>query len=317
MVSEQAWIHKGIRTLLAVAPGLGFYLIRGDPLGVGFAFAALCLSVAYNDESFRPIHLVGMALVAAGLMPVAVWSHEQAISYVVGCALIGGVAVLITRSNKLPPRVCIWCLIYVLYQSSEVQDLRTSFGFAALVPPAALWAFVVCFWLWPRRCPQAAKTPKAQSISALLNAACAALSMACAGVAVIALNLSHGNWAVWSAYTVIRPNRKVTFQRSVQRTAGAVIGCAVGFITIEAFKGAPVILGGLTLLGVIFMVAFENYVVAVAIRSCLAPLAGVALHYDPIAIVETRFLGVFIGVTIGTLFILLFTSRQTVKPVVH
>jgi uncharacterized membrane protein YccC len=83
---------------------------------------------------------------------------------------------------------------------------------------------------------------------------------------------------------------------------------------IEAFRGAPVVLGGFTLLGVIFMVAFENYVLAVAIRSCLAPLAGFALHFDPITIVEARFLGVLIGASIGTSLTLLFTIRQKAKP---
>ena len=314
MVVEQAWVNKAIRTLLAVAPGLGFFLIRGDPLGVGFAFAALCLSVAYNDESFRRIHLVGMAAVAAGLMPVAVWLHEQPVSYVVGFALIGAATALITRSRKLPPRVCIWCLIYVLYQSSELQTLRTAFGFAALMAPAALWTYVVCFWLWPRRFQKPPTTARGESISTPLHAACAALSMACAGAAVVALNLSHGNWTIWSAYTVIRPTRKVLLQRSFRRAIGAVIGCAAGFVMIEAFRGAPLVLGGFTLLGVIFMVAFENYVLAVAIRSCLAPLAGFALHFDPIAIVEARFLGVLIGVSIGTSLTLLFTSRQKAKP---
>jgi hypothetical protein len=97
-VTGQAWVHKGVRTLLAVAPGLGFFLIKGDPLGVGFAFAALCLSVAYNDQSFRPIHLVSMAGAAAGLMPVAVWLHEHAVLYVLGFALVGAGSMCFIRA---------------------------------------------------------------------------------------------------------------------------------------------------------------------------------------------------------------------------
>jgi uncharacterized membrane protein YccC len=71
------------------------------------------------------------------------------------------------------------------------------------------------------------------------------------------------------------------------------------------------ILTALTLAAVFFMVAFENYVLAVSVRSCLAPLAAIALHYDPITTVEARFLGIAVGVILGTLFTLLFTRRET------
>jgi Fusaric acid resistance protein-like len=310
-VTGQAWVHKGIRTLLAVAPGLGFFVIKGDALGVGFAFAALCLSVAYNDQSFRPIHLVSMAGAAAGLMPVGVWLHEQAVLYVLGFALIGAGAVIVTRSRKLPPRVTTWCLIYVLYQSSELRDVPTALGFAALMVPAAIWTYLVCFWFWPHRSSESTKNAKEKAISMPLHAVCAALSMAVAGTAVFMLNLSHGNWAIWSAYTVIRPSRLVSLQRSARRTLGAVIGCTVGFLTIEALGGVPALITALTLVGVFFMVAIENYVLAVAVRSFLAPLAAIALHSDPVTTVEARFLGIAIGVTIGTLFTLLITRRIT------
>jgi hypothetical protein len=253
-----------------------------------------------------------MAGAAAALMPVAVWLHEYALLYALGFALIGAGAVIVTRSRKLPPRVPIWCLIYVLYQSSELQSLHTAIGFATLMAPAALWTYVVCFRFWPHRSPELAKTAKGDPIGVPLHAACAALSMAFAGAAVFAFNLSHGNWAIWSAYTVIRPNRKVSLKRSARRALGAVIGCVIGFLTIEAFRDVPVVLTVLTLLAVFFMVAFENYVLAVAVRSFLAPLAAIALHADPVSTVEARFLGIAVGVTIGTLFMLLFTSRQ--KP---
>jgi Fusaric acid resistance protein-like len=277
---------------------------------VGFAFAALCLSVAYNDQSFRPIHLVCMASAAAGLMPVAVWLHEHAVLYVLGFALLGAGGVTVTRSRKLPPRVTTWCLIYVLYQSSELRDVRTALGFATLMVPAAIWTYMVCFWFWPHRSSESTKNAKEKAISMPLNAICAALSMAVAGTAVSVLNLSHSNWAIWSAYTVIRPSRQVSLQRSARRALGAVIGCSVGFLTIEAFGGVPALITALTLVGVFFMVAIENYVLAVAVRSFLAPLAAIALHSDPVMTVEARFLGIAVGVTIGTLFTLLITKTS-------
>ena len=164
---------------------------------------------------------------------------------------------------------------------------------------------------WPHRLPRPAKPETGKPLGAPLHAACAALAMASAGAAVVIFHLSHGNWAIWSAYTVIQARRQTSLQRSARRALGAVIGCATGFVVIEIFRDIPMILTALTLAAVFFMVAFENYVLAVSVRSCLAPLAAIALHYDPITTVEARFLGIAVGVILGTLFTLLFTRRET------
>src|SRR5262245_64149742 len=95
-LGQHAWLHKSARTLLAVAPGLIFFVNTGEPRGVMFAFAALCLSVPYGDHSFRPVHLAG-------------------------CAVAGVAHVLVSRSAILPPRVPTWVLIYLLYESSELH----------------------------------------------------------------------------------------------------------------------------------------------------------------------------------------------------
>ena len=60
-------------------------------------------------------------------------------------------------------------------------------------------------------------------------------------------------------------------------------------------------------------VPYEKYALAVSVRSALAPLAAFALHYDPLETAEARFLCILIGVIIGTLFMLLFTSERLVK----
>jgi len=76
-VTSVAWVHKGVRTLLAVAPGLIVFVTTSDERGVAFAFAALCLSVPYGDQAFRPAHLVGSALASALLMPILPWLHHR------------------------------------------------------------------------------------------------------------------------------------------------------------------------------------------------------------------------------------------------
>jgi Fusaric acid resistance protein family len=250
-LAEQGWLHKSARTLLVVAPGLVFFVSTGDQRGVMFAFAALCLSVPYGDHNFRPVDLVGCALVSILLMPAVFWLQSYPMLYVRFLALAGIVFTLMRRSTALPPRMPIWVLIYILYQSSELHDEGWSAVLTAglLVPPAALWVYVICFYLWPWRGEetgsQAAGAPE-PGMSVPVNAACAALSVASAAAVTFVFNLPHPNWAVWSALTVIRPARAVSLRHSAERLAGAVIGCLVGLAAIQALGDKPLLMGATT-----------------------------------------------------------------------
>src|SRR5262245_45030035 len=314
-LGQHAWLHKSARTLLAVAPGLVFFVSTGEPRGVMFAFAALCLSVPYGDHSFRPVHLAGCAVVSGLLMPATVWLQYHPALYVPVCAVAGVAHVLVSRSAILPPRVPTWVLIYLLYESSELhgEAWPTVVTAALLVAPAALWVYVGCFYLWPWRGEETggrAASTSALGMSVPVNAACAALSMASAATATFAFHLPHPNWAIWSALTVIRPARAVSLRRAAERLMGAVIGCAVGLGAVQALSEAPFVLAAITVVVVVFMVAFEQYTLAVAIRSALAPLAAFALRGDALAAGQARFVCIFIGAAIGTTFMLLLSSDR-------
>ena len=130
-----------------------------------------------------------------------------------------------------------------------------------------------------------------------------------AAIITFVFNLPHPNWTVWSSLTVIRPARAVSLHRSGERLAGAVIGCALGLGAVRALNDAPAMLAVLTVVGVAFMVAFEQYTLAVAVRSALAPLAAFALSGDALGAGEARFYCILIGVTIGATWILILSSQ--------
>jgi hypothetical protein len=314
-LAPQAWLHKSARTLLVVAPGLTFFISTGDQRGVMFAFAALCLSVPYGDHGFRPVHLAGCGLVCILLLPAGFWLQFYPTLYVLCIALAVVAYTLVQRSGILPPRVPTWVLIYLLYQSSELHHTgwSTVVTAALLVAPAVLWDYVACFYLWPWR----GEEPRGQAagasepgMSVSLNAACAALSVASAAAVTLMFNLPHPNWAVWSALTVIRPTRAVSLRRSAERLAGAMIGCALGLGAVWAFHDQAATLAVCTVVVVLFMVAFEQYTLAVTIRSALAPLAAFALHGDALAAGKARFFCILIGVAIGTALMLILSSRR-------
>lgn len=72
----------------------------------------------------------------------------------------------------------------------------------------------------------------------------------------------------------------------------------------------PLLLAATTVVVVLFMVSFEQYTLAVTIRSALAPLAAFALRGDAIAAGQARFFCILIGVAIGTTFMLILSSHR-------
>ena len=145
------------------------------------------------------------------------------------------------------------------------------------------------------------------------HAACAALSIGSSAAVTFAFHLPHPNWAIWSSLTVIRPERATSLRRSAERLAGAVIGCALGLGAVQALGDEPRVLAAITVVAVLFMVAFEQYTLAVAVRSALAPLAAFALQGDALAAGQARFLCILIGVAIGTAFMLILSSRRMAR----
>jgi hypothetical protein len=309
----QPWIHKAVRTALATAPGLAWYIWRGDRLGVMAAFAALCFAVPYADRSWRATQLAGSAALGMVLMPLATWLHEVPVAYVIAAAAGGAAYIAAQRTKLVTPRVAIWTLIYVLYASSELRGAPDWEVLAAalLVVPTTVWVWAVCR-VWPERGSEPAehRTASGPTMSIAVHATCSGAAAALAALTTFAFGLPHPNWAIWSALTVIRPSRNEAQRRSIQRLAGMTVGASVGIAAATSLAGHPDILQAMTATAVVLMVAFEQYVLAVAVRSALAPLAAWSLHDAALAAGEARMLCILVGVAIGTAATLLFSTPR-------
>ena len=311
------WLQKAIRTGLAVAPGLAWWAATGDALGVTFSFASLCLSVAYGDASFTGRHLAIMAVLAALLLPGATWIEARPFVCVPVIMAAMVVVVLVRRRTEVPDRMTNWLLIFLLYQASELsgEGIAASLRPAALIPPAAVWTWIVCFLLWPGRGVEPARTSKsAQPAAAAVmsvprHAICAALATGAAASAAFLLHLSHVNWAIWSAITVVQSGAGASLVKSIKRVIGGAFGCALGILLLTVLHAVPWLLAAVTAVLVFLMVAPEFYTLAVAIRSALAVLAGAALDGNGAAAGLARIENIAIGVALALLFVTLLTPR--------
>jgi hypothetical protein len=315
------WLQKAIRTGLSVAPGLIWWATTDDKRGVAFAFPALCLSVTYGDAGLRPRHLAAMAVLAALLLPGATWLEAHPLPCVPIVMAAMAVNVLVRRRTKVPTRVSNWLLIYLLYQASEIsQDgIGAALVPALLVPPAAVWTYIVCFLLWPNRGEAAPKGAKAEAaiMSVPRHALCAGLAAGIAATAAFLLHSTHVNWAIWSAITVVQSGTHDSLVKSGRRILGAAIGCSVGYTMLVTLHALPWLLGAITAVLVVLMVAPETYVLAVAIRSTLAILASLQLGGDAAATGLARIENIAIGVAVALVLVLAFAPagwRRSAQP---
>ena len=114
------WLQKAARTGFAVLPGLLWWAATDDTRGIIFAFAALCIAASYGG-GVRARHMLGMGLIGALLLPGATWIEARPLACVPVIMAMMIAYVLIRRRTALPERLSTWLLIFLLYQSSELN----------------------------------------------------------------------------------------------------------------------------------------------------------------------------------------------------
>lgn len=299
---QPAWLQKAIRTGLAVSPGLTWWSQTGDAHGVAFAFAALCLSVMYNDGGLTPSGLAIVAVLAGSLLPGVTWLEAHPFACVPAVMAAMAINVLVRRLSTVPGGTINWLTIYVLYQASELSadGIAAAIVPALLVPPAALWVGIICFVVWPYRGGLEKKVSgPSQTMSVTAHVLCAALAAGAASTAAFTMQLSHVNWAIWSAMTVVQSGARDSLVKSGRRLTGAAIGCSAGFVLLWLLYPHPHTLAVVTSLIVMIMVAPETYIIAVSVRSALAILAAFQLSGSGVAAGLARIENIIIGVTIA------------------
>ncbi|HUC18200.1 MAG TPA: FUSC family protein [Acetobacteraceae bacterium] len=305
---QPPWLQKAIRTGLAVAPGLSWWAAKGDVHGISFAFAALCLSVPYGDAKARPRHIAAMALLAAVLLPGTTWLEARPLACVPSVMAAMVVFVTLRRRTKIPGTLVNWLTIFLLYEASELSPhgIDATLVPSLLVFPAAGWMILVCFVLWPGRGvsrTQAAK-PSGVAMSVPRHVLCAVLAAGSAASVAFLLGSTHVNWAIWSAITVVQSGVQESLVKSGRRIAGGILGCTAGYAALLVLHGLPWLLGAVTAVLTVLMVAPETYVLAVSFRSALAILAATELYGDGAAAGLARIENIAIGVVLALAVIL-------------
>ena len=98
--------------------------------------------------------------------------------------------------------------------------------------------------------------------------------------------------------------------KSGRRVVGAALGCAIGYALLVWLHALPWLLGAITAILVVLMVAPETYVLAVAIRSALAILASLELGNDAVAAGLARIENIALGVGVALVFVLAFAPAS-------
>jgi len=314
---QPPWLQKAIRTGLAVTPGLSWWAAKGDVRGISFAFAALCLSVPYDDTKVRPRHIVVMALLAAALLPGATWLEAHPISCVPSVMAAMVLFVAVRRCTKIPGALVNWLTIFLLYEASELspQGIGATLQPSLLALFAAGWSLLVCFVVWPGRgvsYTQAAKS-SGTAMSVPRHILCAVLAAGSSATAAFLLHSTHVNWAIWSSITVVQSGVQESLVKSGRRIVGGIFGCSAGYAALLVLHGLPWLLGAVTSVLTVLMVAPETYVLAVSFRSALAILAATELSDSGAAAGLARIENIAIGVVLALVVILALSPGSIMR----
>jgi hypothetical protein len=127
-----------------------------------------------------------------------------------------------------------------------------------------------------------------------------ALAVAVAAAFVEWLQLPYGQWVIWSAASVVTGNVYSGHKKLYSRTLGAIIGVPLGICLSFVIPPSTITLPLITVIGLLTLVSFRRYVVAISLRCACAAL-GVALvtHSHPLAALRAG--NIMIGGLLGVL----------------
>jgi hypothetical protein len=306
------------QAILVLAPMLALALISGDSSWLLAMVVTISAYIGREQSGLAPVGvLLHGAAIAAGFF-ILVVSLAAPLVFVISTAALASLSILLTAKGMKLRSLGNFTFIPALYLTYEIsggapQPSLMAHGvnflpvIIAAVFPVMLLSAIKHNNVKPVGCSVIAHFGKIFSRIEFGDPTLYGETMLTVAVAVAVatafvewLQLPYGQWVIWSAASVVTGNAYSGYKKLRSRTLGAIIGAPLGiclsFVTPHSTITIPLI----TVIGLLTLVCFRRYVVAMSIRCACAAL-GVALvtHSDPLA--ALRAVNIIIGGLLGVL----------------
>lgn len=304
--------HRALLLSVAVlAPLLIVSVVTGDTASARGGVVAMSALIASERSGLAPVGVAaqGLVIVAGVALILTAAPHPPLLAASVA-ALACGCFVVTARGQRLRS-LASFTFIPILYVGFELHEgadgangpmLRSVAAVTALaIAPVILVAAIrhhrgrsggyvrhmTRLMRWSDHGPR-------ESVGAALIA----LMMGTAVAVQLAswLHLHHGQWAVWSAVSVISAG--AALRKLGDRAVGALIGVPLGIGAGLVMPGSQSVVEAAVLVGLLTLTAIRPYRLAFATRCGCVALALIASHHSDLAAAE-RVEGVLLGGVIG------------------
>lgn len=300
------------RTLAVCAPTIALYGATGDARWLLASIATVSIAIAVERVGIAPLGaLAQSAAIVAGFLSLSCALSAWP-AFVAGCAVLAAAAVALSRCGARLRSLGNFVFIPSLYLTCEAAAAHHSatrlvpYLGAAMLPaialsgvqawrnaPAAHRLHALARWRGARELGRpAASSDAAQAIVAV------ALAVAAAALLVEWRHIDNGQWAIWSAASVVTGDAATARVKLRDRGLGALAGVPLGLAAGHALPHGALVYTLATLASVLTLVAFRHYATGFGARcACIACASWVAQQSTAIA--AERVVNVLAGGLIG------------------
>ena len=312
----RAHLHwRGLRLgFLSTAPLLGIALATGDPVWLRAGLVGVSLVLGWLESGLAPLGVTvqATAITALFLLLAATRDHPVLFSLLAAAA-----ACAVVRLGCFGARLRTmgaFSFIPAVYLAFDVGATHPGLRAAVSSLPAiaASLASVLAVMVLGQGCRRldlsrlrsvgihdwGAARAHARPMSA------AALSVGLVTALVLCLPLTSGQWAVWSALSIVTAEAGREGRKLRDRCIGACLGVPVGVALSLALPHGRFVEAGAMLAAMMTLVAIRHYLACIASRWALVAVAAAASGASPLAAFE-RILDVIGGGAIGLLGVVL------------
>lgn len=311
IVDEIKWGSLG-RGLLAVAPTTVAALVTGDARWFKAGLVAMSSFIASERVNLLPLGVLlhGLAILLG--YAVMTWSLADPLLFVICCALFGGLTVAVMSWGSNLRLVGSFTFIPALYLTCEAAEGGSAdlLSYPPMMAAALLPVIALATVDWLRTRPRASFLDLSRVSPGALppNLAEMVLSVSL-GVGVAAATvrwqgLENGQWAIWSAASVVTGNLASSEEKMSTRAFGAVVGVPLGVAVGFLLPHAPLAYGLATLGTLLTLDIFRTYRVQFTATCAMVALALQLAGQTP-GIAAERTINVVLGGFLGVLALLL------------
>ena len=312
----QAHLHgRGLRLgLLSTAPLVGVALATGDPAWLRAGIVSVSLVLGWLESGLTPLGVTVQAIAITALfLPLAATRDHP----VLFSLLAAAAACAVVRLGCLGARLRTtgaFSFIPAVYLAFDIDAKHPGFEAAVSSLPAiaASLASVLAVMVLGRGC-RALDLVRLRSVGVqdwgatrahALPMSAAALSVGLVTALVLCLPLTSGQWAVWSALSIVTAEAGREGRKLRDRCIGACLGVPVGVALSLALPHGRFVEAGAMLAAMMTLVTIRHYFACIASRWALVAVAAEASGASPLAAFE-RIFDVVGGGAIGLLGVVL------------